>query len=150
MVAIAYSYVCDRNLAEDAAQEAFVEAFCTIAKLKRKERFARWLAAICRNTAIDMAKTRVKEKCIRLEDCSSISEEKRKEDKHVETVRGVIGKLPEHMREVIFLRYYNQMSYEQISEILGISEQAVNGRLRRAKKIVAKQLLREASVEVNL
>jgi RNA polymerase sigma-70 factor (ECF subfamily) len=150
MVAIAYSYLADRDLAQDAVQEAFTEALSSIAKLKRPERFARWLATVCRNTAIDMAKARARQKCISLEDCSSISDDKDKEDKHIETVRDVISRLPERMREVIFLRYYNRMSYQEISNVVGISQQAVHGRLRRAKKTIAKKLLQQGSVEVKL
>jgi DNA-directed RNA polymerase specialized sigma24 family protein len=42
------------------------------------------------------------------------------------------------------------MSYDEIADMLGISRQAVSGRLKRAKKKIAKQLLRRASVEVRL
>jgi DNA-directed RNA polymerase specialized sigma24 family protein len=42
------------------------------------------------------------------------------------------------------------MSYQQISDILGISQEAVNGRLRRGKKHIARKLLRKGSVEVKL
>jgi len=42
MVAIAYSRLCDRDLAEDAAQEAFFVAFRNISKLKKKRHFSRW------------------------------------------------------------------------------------------------------------
>jgi RNA polymerase sigma factor (sigma-70 family) len=48
--------------------------------------------------------------------------------------------LPVHLREVLMLRYFNQQTYEQMSSILGLSEQAINGRLRRAKKKLASQL----------
>ena len=62
LVAIAYAQLTDRGLAEDAAQEALLVAYCDIAKLKDAGRFLPWLAAICRNTAIDMAKARIKER----------------------------------------------------------------------------------------
>jgi len=38
------------------------------------------------------------------------------------------------------LKFYNGMTYEKISQVLGISSQAINGRLRRAKKMIAKRL----------
>ncbi|MHC4543494.1 MAG: RNA polymerase sigma factor, partial [Planctomycetota bacterium] len=53
-----------------------------------------------------------------------------------------LNKLSAPAREVIFLRFYDGMSYEQISAVLGISEQAINGRLRRAKKKMANYLRR--------
>ena len=149
MVAIAYSRLCDRDLAEDAAQEAFFVAFCDISKLKKTGRFGRWLAAICSNIASDMAKARTRNKLIPIQDCRSSKNENEQHD-NIEIVRNIISGLPVKMKEVIYLRYYNQMSYQQITNVLGISQEAVNGRLRRAKKIIAKELLHRISVEVNL
>jgi RNA polymerase sigma-70 factor (ECF subfamily) len=150
MVAIAYSRLCDRDLAEDAAQEAFFVAFRNISKLKKERHFSRWVAGICRNIAIDMAKARARDKLVPIQDCESLSNNKNKEADIVEIVRSIVAELPVKMKEIIFLRYYNQMSYQQIANMLGISQEAVNGRLRRARKIVARQLRRLASVEVEL
>ncbi|MGD8500017.1 MAG: sigma-70 family RNA polymerase sigma factor [Phycisphaerales bacterium] len=149
MVAIAYSQLCDRDLAEDAAQEAFFVAFRDLSKLKKASHFSRWLAKICRNIATDMAKARISDKLAPIQDCGPASDERGEQD-NVEVVRSIISELPVKNREVIYLRYYSQMSYQQISNVLGISQEAVNGRLRRAKRIVAKELLRRAAVEVNL
>ena len=51
MVAIAYSQLSDRSLAEDAAQEALFVAFRDLSKLKKAKYFGRWLARICRGIA---------------------------------------------------------------------------------------------------
>lgn len=150
IVAIAYSQLSDRGLAEDAAQEAFFAAFRDISNLKKASHFGRWLAAICRNIANDMAKARVRDKLIPIEDCDLPSNDDSKKGNYDEVVRSIIAGLPVKAREVIFLRYYNQMSYQEISKLFGISQEAVNGRLRRAKKIIAKELGRRASVEVKL
>jgi len=150
MVAIAYSQLADRGLAEDTAQEAFFVAFRDISKLKKANHFGRWLARISRNIASDMAKARRRDKLIPIENRDSVSNDEDKEDNNVEVVRRIISELPVKIREVIYLRYYDKMSYQQISDILGISQEAVNGRLRRAKKLIAKKLLRKGSVEVNL
>ena len=61
-----------------------------------------------------------------------------------------MGQLPTEAREVIFLRFYDGLSYDQISTVLGISEQAINGRLRRAKKKLAQYLRRNGLGEVDL
>ena len=37
------------------------------------------------------------------------------------------------MRDIVYLKYYNRMSYDQIARMLDISEEAVNGKLRRAR-----------------
>jgi len=73
---------------------------------------------------------------------------KSRDDDTAEAVREAISKLSASARELIFLRFYDGMSYEQISAVLGISEQAINGRLRRAKKKMAGYLRRNGFGEV--
>jgi RNA polymerase sigma-70 factor (ECF subfamily) len=46
-------------------------------------------------------------------------------------------------REVVMLRYFSGLSYEQIAATLGISSRAVNGRITRAKRKIAENLQRE-------
>ncbi len=147
MVAIAHSIVGDRHLAEDAAQQAFAKAAVKLPQLKKESQFAGWLAVICRNVAKDMA--RRKENLRTTDDLSMIAAKSRDDDT-TETIREAISKLSASAREVIFLRYYDGMSYEQISAVLGISEQAINGRLRRAKKKMADYLRRNGFGEVRL
>ena len=148
MVAIAHSILGDRHLAEDAAQQAFAKAALKLPQLKKESRFAGWLAVICRNVAKDMA--RRSENLRITDDLSTIAAKSRDDDSTAETVREAISKLSASAREVIFLRYYDGMSYEQISTVLGISEQAINGRLRRAKKKMADYLRRNDFGEVQL
>jgi len=148
MVAIAHSILGDRHLAEDAAQQAFAKAALKLPQLKKESRFAGWLAVICRNIAKDMARNvGAGLRVCPTDDLSMIAAESRDDDT-AETVREAISKLSASARELIFLRYYDGMSYEQISAVLGISEQAINGRLRRAKKKMADYLRRNGFGEV--
>lgn len=147
MVAIAHSMLGDRHLAEDAAQEAFAKAAVKLPQLKKENRFAGWLAVICRNVAKDMA--RRKENLRTTDDLSMIAATAETDD-DAEAVRKALNQLSAPAREVIFLRYYDGMSYEQISSVLGISEQAINGRLRRAKKKMADYLRRNGFGKVRL
>ena len=143
MVAIAHSVLGDRHLAEDAAQQVFAKAALKMPQLKKENRFAGWLAVICRNVARDMARNT--EKLRTTEDLSMIAATAETDD-DAEEVRKALNRLSAPAREVIFLRYYDGMSYEQISSVLGISEQAINGRLRRAKKKMADYLRRNGFV----
>jgi RNA polymerase sigma-70 factor (ECF subfamily) len=145
MVAIAHSILGDRHLAEDAAQQAFAKAAVRLSQLKKESQLAGWLAAICRNVAKDMAR---RKENLRITDDLSMIAAKSKRDDAAEAVRKALNRLSARAREVIFLRYYNGMSYEQISSILGISEQAINGRLRRAKEKMADYLRRNGFGEV--
>ncbi|MHC4111620.1 MAG: RNA polymerase sigma factor [Planctomycetota bacterium] len=139
MVAVAHSILGDRHLAEDAAQQAFANAVRKLSHLKNKSKFAAWLAAICRNVALDLACNR--DTFQNTDDLSMIAAESH-ENGTTEAIREVLNKLSAPAREVIFLRFYDGMTYEQISGVLGISEQAINGRLRRAKKKIANYLRR--------
>jgi len=65
------------------------------------------------------------------------------DDEQKAALAEALGKLPQHLREVIYLRYYNEMSYEQMAAVLGATEQAIDGRLRRAKKKISAYLTRK-------
>lgn len=147
MVAIAHSILGDRDLAEDAAQQTFANAVYRLPQLREKNQFASWLATICRNAAKDMVRTRIK--LYTNEELSTIAAESHTNDT-TEIVREAMSRLSSSAREVVFLRYYNGMSYEQISAVLGISKQAINGKLRRAKKKMADYLRRHGFGKVRL
>jgi RNA polymerase sigma-70 factor (ECF subfamily) len=147
MAAIAYVVLGDHQLAEDAAQESFARALVRIKSLKERAKFAPWLAAICRNVAKDMIATRAKQ--ISTEDISQVDEvENNDENDHV--IRRAIEQLPESAKELVVLRYYDGLSYEQISSVLGISKASINGRLTRAKRKMADYLRRNGFSENRL
>ena len=58
---IAWSYLGDANLAEDAAQEAFIKAYRYLATLRDPSKFSGWLAGIARNISISLGRTRRRE-----------------------------------------------------------------------------------------
>jgi RNA polymerase sigma-70 factor, ECF subfamily len=131
MVAVAYAVLSDHQLAEDAAQESFARALVRIKSLKNRAKFPSWLAAICRNVARDMVAAKSRQ--ISTEALSQAAE-KDNGDENVLAIRRAIEQLPDASRELVVLRYYNNLSYEQIGSILGISPAAINGRLARAKR----------------
>ncbi len=137
LMAVAHALLWDHHSAEDAAQEALAEAVRQFETLKKPEAFGSWVTAICRNVAKDMLRHRQRESlarpCKKVQLPPDLCEEKMLLLKSME-------QLPAQDREVLMLRYFNQQSYDQMSSILGLSEQAINGRLRRAKKKLASQL----------
>ncbi len=145
MVAVAHSLLGDRHLAEDAAQETFAKAAVKLPQLRQTNKFAGWLAAICRNEARDMARH---SNGIQTTDEFSMTAAKSQRDDSGDAVRQALKNLSAPARELVFLRYYDGLSYEQISKVLGISEQAINGRLRRAKRKMADYLRRNGFDEV--
>ena len=144
MIAIAYSVLNDHQLAEDAAQESFARALVNLRRLKNQTRFAPWLAAICRNVAKDMVAAKARQ--ISTRDLSQTAE-RNDTDENGMLIRRAIEQLPSPERELIVLRYYDNLSYEQIASVAGVSRAAINGRLSRTKRKLAKHLERNGFPE---
>ena len=147
MVAIAYAVLSDHQLAEDAAQESFARAIVNLRSLKNKNRFAPWLAAICRNVAKDMVAARARR--INAEDLSQVARNNN-DNENNHSICQAIEQLPAPAKELIVLRYYNSLSYEQISSILGISQATINGRIARTKRKMASYLRKNGFPENRL
>jgi len=141
LIAVADSILLDHHLAEDAAQETLAMACRQLPGLKKPERFGPWIMAICRNVAKDLLReiqSQRKPVEARLEHKSDDQDDVRKA-----ILAEALQQLPQHLREVIFLRFYNEMSYQQMASILGATEQVIDGRIRRAKKKIAVYLERK-------
>jgi len=147
MVAIAYSVLTDHHLAQDAAQETFARALQNLEKLKRKKSFAPWLAGICRNVALDMAKDKFRH--VNIQDHSRLPDS-RTESSDNQAVRQAIDSLSPAEKELIVLRYYNNLSHQQMSAVLGLTRPAINNRLSRARRKMANYLQRNGFPEVQL
>ena len=144
MVAVGYSVLGEHQLAEDAAQESFARALVNLRNLKNKQRFAPWLAGICKNVAKDMLATKVRQ--INPDEISQAAE-LGNSDENDKLIRQAIEQLPESVKDLVILRYYDGLSYEQISSVLGISKASINGRLTRAKRKMANYLKRNGFPE---
>ena len=104
MAAIAYAVLGEHQLAEDAAQESFARALVNLRSLKNKDRFAPWLAGICRNVAKDMLAAKVRQ--IGSEDISQVGEVENHEENDY-AIRRAIEQLPESAKNLVVLRNYD-------------------------------------------
>ncbi|MCP4609345.1 MAG: RNA polymerase sigma factor [Planctomycetes bacterium] len=147
MAAVGYSVLGDHQLAEDAAQESFARALIRLKNLKNKRKFVPWLAAICRNVAKDMVSAKARR--IRTNDYSQAAQNNNNDD-NSSSIRRAIEQLPVSAKELVVLRYYNGLSYKEISSVLGISKATINGRLTRAKRNMAQYLKRNGFPENQL
>ncbi len=132
LVAVADSILLDHHLAEDAAQEALAHACRQLPTLRKPDQFGPWVAAICRNVAKDMLRDRMKQR-VSAEECDPQTPDRR-EDGPSEVLTEALQQLPQRLREVVFLRFYNGFSYEKMAQTLGATPQSIDGRLRRARK----------------
>ncbi|MEX2137712.1 MAG: sigma-70 family RNA polymerase sigma factor [Pirellulales bacterium] len=137
-VAIAKSRLSDPHLAEDAAQEAFATACRRLASLKNPQRFGHWLGTICRRAASRMARSRTNHAPI--DDVPIEAAQGNGDGQAAMRVRRAVARLPAAGRDVIWLHYFSGLSYQQISQTLGITPQSVHGRLQRARRALAEAL----------
>ncbi len=138
-VGIARGRLIDRHLAEDAAQEAFAVACARLHSLRDGARFPAWLAAICRRIASRMG--RATSNGVPLEHDPAARAEHDQRDTSVRVHQALAG-LELADREIVMMRYFSDLSHEEIASALGITPQAVHGRLQRARRTLASQLER--------
>jgi RNA polymerase sigma-70 factor (ECF subfamily) len=139
LVAVADAILLDHHLAEDAVQEALTAACRQLPKLKKPERFGPWTVAICRNVAKDMLRE-LQRRRKPVQVCQNNENNCEEQDDHQAILAEALEQLPQHLREVLFLRFYNEMSYRRMARVLGATEQVIDGRIRRAKKKMAMYL----------
>ena len=156
--ALAWRKIGDFHIAEDITQDTFLKAYQKLSTLKEPQRFLSWLYVIATNRC----KAWLRKKSLwtqPLENVSSSESEKTTYSGHiiaenkkmaVETQREVVQKLLEKLQEsdrtVITLFYLGGMTYEEISEFLGVSIGAIKSRLHRARQRLKKEepMIREA------
>ena len=135
-VGIARSRLSDQHLAEDAAQEAFAMACRRLSSLRNAERFPEWLGTICRRAASRIARSQTNGAPINGEPALPVDND----DGAAAQVHQALERLSTSAREVIQLHYFSGLSYDEIARVLGITPQAVHGRLQRARRILARWL----------
>ena len=140
--------VCMRMLdhageAEDALQEAFVDAFTHIGQFRQQSTFGAWLKQIVVNKAITQLRSR-KMKWVEIgawqtENGDSYPEEESDDfleetEYEVERIRRTMQQLPEGYRVVMTLYLFEGYDHEEIGEVLGISEVTSRTQYLRAKR----------------
>jgi|SRR5690606_3049407 len=141
--------------AEDITIEAFAKAFDKIVTFDENYTFSTWLIAISKNIQID--KTRKKNASIyknttdasneqvhRIADHSPTPEDKLITEQNLAELLQYIKQLKPHYQEVINLRYFHEMSYNEISEALEEPLNNVKVRLLRARKLLAELITQKS------
>ncbi len=148
MVWLAYAILLDRNLAEDAAQQAFVKVAEKLGDLRNIHRFGAWLGRICRNEAYQLMRNRQRTQVSLTPQHEPVVEEDPvNTNDRKSVVKAAVDRLPAMYREVVVLHYYQHLDYRQISQVLGIAEATVRGRLFRARRKIEKTLRENGFME---
>lgn len=151
---LSYRMLGNRHEAEDIAQEAFVRAYINIHSFNLNRKFSTWIYRIATNLCIDRIRKKKPDYFLDAEVSgtegltmySKIAAEGKSPDKEVETmelqeiVQREILRLPDKYRTVIVLRYMDELSLNEISEILEIPLGTVKTRVHRGREALRKQL----------
>jgi RNA polymerase sigma-70 factor, ECF subfamily len=142
LFAIAYGILQSREEAEDVVQDALVKAWKTHWRVRDPEKFPAWLATIARHRAHDIFRKRrsvpLSTTVDEVTEPSSAAEPNGSELD--QQLRSALAALPELHRAALTLRYFEEMDYRSIENILGLSNGALRGILGRALASMRKQL----------
>lgn len=141
---IAYLYLKDKYMAEDAFQEVFVKVYKNYSKFKNKSSIKTWIMSITMNTCRDMLRTSWLKKVFMLKDIEDTSLKdtyKNVDDEVVEKLQyeellKEVMNLPIKYREIVILHYYEGLSTVDISTALKMPEGTVRSRLFRARTML--------------
>ena len=137
--------VRSREVAEDIFQETFVKAIIKMqeGKYQPDGKFGAWITRIAHNLVIDQFRQERNENLVSSDDdevdilndaslTEGTIENKMVNDQVLRDVRALVDELPDCQREVVFMRFYQQLSFKDIADITGVSINTALGRMRYA------------------
>lgn len=144
--------VKDQGVAEDLLQDVFVKVVQTLNSDRYNEegKFQPWLMRIAHNLAIDHFRKMKRYPSVVMEDGSNVFntlqfaeeniEDLRIKDETCALVQQLIEELPETQKQVLIMRHYMDLSFQEISEQTGVSINTALGRMRYALINMRKKL----------
>ena len=162
-----YSYILfvvrDPELANDVFQETFVKVITRLQEGKYTDsgKFSFWLSKIAHNVIMDTFRQQKSEHIVEASEDNDLNKlrtqdlmEKNRENEYVNSqilldVRHLMDTLPAPQREVVYMRYYQDLSFKEIAEATGVSINTSLGRMRYAL-INMRRLAKEHDLQLNL
>jgi RNA polymerase sigma-70 factor, ECF subfamily len=147
---LAYRMLGERGEAEDAAQETFLRAYSHLDRYDAERPFRTWLLSIASNHCIDRLRKR-RLTWLSIEEPlpphpALSSDEMEPEDAVISNERSaavqrMLDELSPEYRAAVVLRYWYDLSYTEIAEMLDTTESAVKSRLFRARQALAEKMM---------
>lgn len=148
---ICYRYIGSYEDASELAQEVFIKVYKNISGFKEQSSLSTWIYKIAVTTCIDEIRRQKKHITVSIDDeekkieipdyqgnpCEAVEKKEMKE-----LVQAAIKDLNEDHREVIILRDMQGLSYEEISQILGVPIGTVKSRIKRARENIKEYLIK--------
>jgi RNA polymerase sigma-70 factor (ECF subfamily) len=141
----------DADDAEDLTMEAFAKAFRNLHKFKKDYTFSTWLFRIATNNAIDfIRKKKLKTMSLNntltddggnavnidIEDDDNNPQDEYIRSQRIEMVRIFVDKLPAKYRKLVKLRYFDELSYDEIAQELDKPLGTVKAQLHRSRELL--------------
>ena len=156
-----YQFFRDRDIATEMAQETFLRAYRYIKKYDPKRKFSTWIYSIAKNICIDEKRKMDRSRTVPIEDVSPSSFQSSHQGQHLKDpsqislqledrmlLESAIAQLPDKYRAAIILCYFQELPYQEIGDILGLSLNLVKVRIFRAKKQLL-EILKEKQGDEN-
>ncbi len=143
---VCYRMLGNRGDAEDAAQEAFIRAYLKLETYDAARKFSSWLFSIATHYCIDrLRKQRMK--LVSWDDLppwnpvpGKMSEQPETAvvaDENTRELHAMLDTLPADYRAAVVLKYWHEMSYDEIAQTLDTTVSAIKSKLFRARKMMA-------------
>jgi RNA polymerase sigma-70 factor, ECF subfamily len=132
--------------AQDITQDVFLKLMTTISQFQNRSQFSTWLYRLVTNACLDRKRTLRRflffsnSPGLELQDGHRTTEDKYVQRELERSVRQVIAGMKPNLRMAILLKYFEDLSYDEIAEALGCSKGTVASRLNRAHQILARKL----------
>ncbi len=140
---VAWHFFHDASLAEDLAQEAFLQLFRSLREIRSESHLIFWLRQVVTRKCIDHARWRQRQggPALDLEAASRVpAEAEPPESVELEHLRALVAALPAKFKAVVTLRYQEDLPPSEIARVLGCPLNSVNSRLQRALALLRQRL----------
>ena len=140
-----YQLVRYSDVADDIFQETFVKVITTVRQGRYHDmgKFSAWVTRIARNLAIDSFRAEKSEAAVSTDNAEvDILNRRELSDETIEDImidlqieddiRSLVERLPEMQRQVLTMRFYQDLSFKEIAELTGVSINTALGRMRYA------------------
>ena len=140
---IAYHFLNDSAVAEELAQEVFLQLYRHLPRLESPRHVTNWLRRVTCHRAIDLARKRAGVRELELESAPEPAVAPAEPDPLLdEKLRRLVASLPEKQRLLVILRYQEEMELAEIAELLGMRLPTVRTQLFRTLALLRKKAAR--------
>lgn len=149
---LAYRMCGNAHDADEAAQEAFVAAWRGLPNFRGDAKFSTWLYRLTTNASIDLMRRENRHRAVaedempEIEDRADSPQQQVERTEQQEAVQQALASLSEDYREILLLRYMQELDYTEIAEVLRLPAGTVKSRLNRAKAALKSALLQSGNI----